>query len=207
MRYKSKVSLFVGLMLFNSVIYIHGQEKQRIINDLYLPKDAPIQIISREVEGRNFQDKKVDNRTSVMGNSDWIKHLTLVVKNVSEKNISFVKISLMVPQQKQMPSPLMFYINFGSWQGTAAKQLIGPGEVAKIRVRESEYLSWEKSLKEWGAEDFDHVFLELRTIHFNDGTGWSFGREIIQDPLDPRRWTYVDKPEPKLSSKILSRPN
>jgi hypothetical protein len=197
MRYKSKVSLFVGLMLFNSVVYIHGQEKQRVINDLYLPKDAPIQIVGRELEGRNFQTQKVDNRISGTANSDWIKNLTLVVKNVSEKNISFVKITLMVPQQKQMPGPLMFYVMFGSWDGTTANGLLGPGETAKIKVRESEYLFSEKRFKDWGVDGFDHVFLELRTIYFDDGTGWSLGRDIIQDPLDPKKWTHVDQPKPK----------
>jgi hypothetical protein len=195
MRNRSKVSLFVGLIFFSSVIYIHGQEKQRVITDLYLPKDAPVQIVGRELEGRKLV-QKFDNRISDIGNSDWIKNLTLVVKNVSEKNIAFVKITLMVPQQKQMPGPLMFYFMFGSWDGTTDHGLLSPGETAKINVRESEYLSFEKQFKDWGVDSFDFAFLELRTIYFDNGTGWSLGREIIQDPLDPKKWTHVDQPKP-----------
>jgi len=186
MRRILKFNLLVGLMLFNFVIYVDGQEKQRIINDIYLPKDAPVQIIGRELEGRKFEDRRLDNRISGVANSDWVKHLTLEVKNVSRKNVSYIRITLMVPQQKQMPGPMVYEVSFGSRNGTDG--LISPGEAVKIKVRDSEYLAWEKRLKGWGVDDFDHVLLELRTIYFDDGTGWSLGNPLQQDPNNLKTW-------------------
>lgn len=196
------LSLLAGLVLFNSVIYVAGQNKQRIVNELYLPKDAPVQIIGWELEGRKFDDRKLDNRISGLASSDWIKHLTFEVKNVSKKNISYVEITLMVTQQKQMPGPMIFYVMFGSRDGSDINGLIRPGEVAKVKVRDSEYLAWEKRLRNWDVHDFDNVLLELRKIYFDDGTGWSLGHEIVQDPLNPKHWFRVDQPKPKLDSGI-----
>ncbi len=199
MRRILELNLLVGLMLFGSVFYINGQNRQRIINELYLPKDAPVQIIGRELEGRKFEDRRRDKRISGVANSDWIKHLTFEVKNVSKKNVSYIRITLTVPQQKQMPGEMVYEVSFGSRNGTDG--LISPGETAKIKVRENDFLFWEKRFKDWGVDDFDHVFLELRTIYFDDGTGWSLGREIIQDPLNPRKWIRVDQPKPNLNSR------
>ena len=196
------LSLFIGLSLIYSVIYVGGQERQRIVNDIYLPKDAPIQIIGRELEGRKFDERKIGNRSGGLAKSDWIKHLTFVVKNVSRKNISYVEITLMVPQQKQMPGPMIFYVMFGSRDGSDINGLISPEGTVKIKVRDSEYLTWEKRLTNWGVNDFDHVSLELRKVYFDDGTGWSLGHKIVQDPLNPKHWIRVVQSKPNLTAYL-----
>jgi len=176
MRRILKFSLLVGWMLFNTAIYVGGQEKRRIVQDLYLPKDAPVQIIGRELEG-----KKLDAENSGAGRADWIKYLTLDVKNVSKKNISFVEITLTVPRQGQMPGPVRYWVIFGSMEDKGISGIISPGEVAKIQVGDHDVLFWENRLKDWGVADFDRVELQLRKIYFDDGTGWSLGRDIVQD--------------------------
>ncbi|MBP6003938.1 MAG: hypothetical protein KA746_10935 [Pyrinomonadaceae bacterium] len=185
--------LLVGLFLLCFVIHIDGQERRRTINDIYLPKDAPVQIVDRELGGRKFEDSKLNNRISGIANSDWVKHLTFVVKNISKKNISYVEISLLVPMQNQMPGPVMLYAIFGSQDGGDINGLIRPEETVKIKVHESEYLACEKTLKGWGVVDFDNVLLQLRAVYFDDGTGWSTGRDLVQNPLNPKKWDYVDK--------------
>lgn len=187
--------LFSGFLLCSVVSFANAQEKRRIINDIYLPKDAPVQIIGRELNGRTFEDRKLDNRSSGQADSDWIKHLTFDVKNVSRKNISYVEITLMVPQHKQMPGPVLFYVMFGSRDGTGINGLISPGEAAKIKVSDSEYSTWEKKLKNWGVDDFDNVLLQLRAVYFDDGTGWSTGLPLVQDPRNPKHWFHADKPQ------------
>lgn len=193
------IGVVSGFMLFSFAIYVNGQEKIRIVQDIYLPKDAPVQIIGRELEGR-----KLDVENSGPANSDWIKHLTFEVKNVSEKNVSFIEIMLMVPQQEQMPGPAAYLVTFGSRDGTDVNGLVRPEEVRKIKVRDSDFLTWEKRLKNWGVGDFDRVLLQLRAIYFDDGTGWSTGLPLVQDPGNPKRWFHVDKPMPDFKPSTRS---
>src|SRR5688572_3766910 len=127
MRKFFEFSLLVGLMFLNSVIDVSGQQKMRSIYDLYLPKDAPVQIIGRELAG-----KRLDAENSGPGNSDWIKHLTLDVNNVSRKNISYIEITLTVPRQGQMPGSVHYWVIFGSLDGKATSGIINPGETAKL---------------------------------------------------------------------------
>lgn len=194
MRKIFELSLVVVLTLFSSVVYLNAQEKSRIVQDLYLPKDAPVQITNRELKGI-----KLDAEHRGMGGADWIKHLTFEVKNVSKKNISYVEIMLMVPQQGEMPGPAAYVVVFGSRDGSDTNGLVPPEKSTKIKVRDSDFSTWERRFEGWGVSDFDRVLLQLRAVYYDDGTGWSAGRDLVQDPQNPKRWIHQDKSKPNFN--------
>ncbi|MCA1623770.1 MAG: hypothetical protein LC778_08195 [Acidobacteria bacterium] len=49
----------------------------------------------------------------------------------------------------------------------------------------------EDYLKKYDAEDIEQIKLDIREVHFDDGTGWSLGLELRQDPLNPKIWRSV----------------
>lgn len=78
-------------------------------------------------------------------------------------------------------------------------KLVRPGDVVKVRISENEFLRWSKELRKYDAEDIENITIDIRTVHFDDGTGWQLGNELRQDPDNPKRWLYVppsSEPEP-----------
>jgi hypothetical protein len=51
-----------------------------------------------------------------------------------------------------------------------------------------EYLRWENELRKYEILDVDKVILDIRLVHFDDGTGWQMGIELRQDPTNNKRW-------------------
>lgn len=56
-----------------------SQQKIRIVKDA-VHKTSPLVVVSRELGNKPFIDEY-----RVLGDHDWLKHLTLGVKNVSKK--------------------------------------------------------------------------------------------------------------------------
>jgi hypothetical protein len=64
---------------------------------------------------------------------------------------------------------------------------------------------WKKYLVQYEAEDFDRVALNIRDVHFEDGTGWAMGFETRQNQDNPNQWRVVNPDKPGFASKTGSR--
>lgn len=192
------INLFFGLLLCYFPIVTSAQEKLRIIHETE-QEDTPIVVVSRQVGDRPV-DRNYRNRHGIMAGQDWINQLTLDVKNVSNKNITYFEINLRIPKTGTMVhTGMIVSIFFGnsaappaaSGEPNSKQDFLIPGGVVKVKINDSQRTQMENFLKEYDAEDVELLEMDIREVHFDDGTGWSLGIELRQDPLDPKKWRSV----------------
>lgn len=197
-----KRSTLVALILCILVSAASAQVKLRTIKEPPLHKDSPIVVVSRELGSKAFS-----KRNQVLGDQDWLKHLTLGVKNASNKNIVYFEINLLIPRQRQLPANISVAIFFGNGMApaiaTPEDPVLPPGDIVKVSVSENEITRWDKVLKKYDVEDFDYVTLDIRTVHFDDGTGWQLGIPLQQDPNQPRTWRSLLTASKSIGSSSL----
>ncbi len=181
-----KTILLVALVCI-AALAVFPQEKMRTIKEPPLRDDSPIAVVNRELG-----DRKFDDRNQALGDRDWLKHLTLDVKNVSDKNIVYFHIDLPIPKQGEMPGTFGAAIFFGNRMAPAVAgpddPILRPDEIVTVSINPNEIAFWYRELEKYEVNDFDHVTLDIRTIHFDDGTGWQLGIPLQQDPNYPKTW-------------------
>ncbi|MEO8650082.1 MAG: hypothetical protein ABI539_13035 [Acidobacteriota bacterium] len=164
-----------------------SQEKNRYVNEDPSHSNCPIVIVSRKLGNSAFERQK-----RVSGNDDWLKNLRFGVKNVSNKTIVYFNIDLVIPKQRQLPAFLPVGIFFGNRYAPVVANpsdlILAPDEIGEVGVSTSEISYWNMELEKYGVEDFNLVTLDIREIHFADGTGWKLGIPLQQDPDNPKIW-------------------
>ena len=200
------LSLFIGFLLCHFASIADAQEKLRIIQEAE-QENSPVVVVSRRV-GDKRVDRSHRNRHGITAGNNWLSSLSFDVKNVSHKNVIYFNINLVVPQHGKMPGLIAFSIFFGNRMGPAIlvpgdsnhnDKLVRPGKMVRVKLSDDEVSRWEKELKKYEVEDVTFIKMDIRSVHFDDGTGWYLGNEQRQDPDNPKRWLYVppsDQPKP-----------
>lgn len=206
------LSLFIGFLLCHFASVADAQEKLRIIQEAE-QENSPVVVVSRHV-GDKAIDRSHRNRHGITAGNNWLSSLSLDVKNVSHKNVIYFNIDLVVSKQGEMPGLIVYSIFFGNRMGPAIlvpgdsnhnDKLVRPGDVVRVKLSDDEVSRWEKELKKYEVEDVTFITMDIRTVHFDDGTGWSLGNELRQDPDNPKRWLYVPpSAQPKPITPLLS---
>ena len=182
-----KICLLIGLVLAFSV-YCFGQEAERII-DFYpnqpeekFLKDENNKFISTTMKGVELIGISVEGKNITPGKpfaagDDWLKTLTIKLKNVSEKPISSVRMSFSRPEAKFKESGLSFSLEFGSLSvmldNRKTKKIIQPGEEFELAQTESLYFT-EKSfmMEKTGVSNINKVLIGMMMVQFEDGDLW-----------------------------------
>ena len=155
----------VGCLFLHLVSAAEGQAKLRNIQDAPLQPGSPITVVGREVG-----DKTFDGGNGVLVGRDWLRGLTLRVKNVSDKNIVYFNIDFIVSKQARMPGSIGLSVFFGNRTAPArtspGDMVLRPGEIVKVRLSDDEFTYWDKVLKNYGADDIDRISMDIRTVHF-----------------------------------------
>jgi hypothetical protein len=202
------LSLFIGFLLCHFASVADAQGKMRAVQEVP-HKNSPIIVVSRALGGKTF-----DSKRSILGDKGWLKQLTFDVKNVSNKNVIYFNIDLVVPKHGKMPGLIALSIFFGNRTGPAIlvpgdsnhnDKLVRPGNVVRVKLSDDEVSRWEKEFKKYEVEDVTFITMDIRTVHFDDGTGWQLGNELRQDLDNPKRWLYVPPlAQPKPITPFLS---
>ncbi len=189
------LSLFIGFLLCHFASVADAQEKLRIIQEAE-QENSPVVVVSRHVGDKAF-DRSHRNRHGITAGNNWLNELSFDVKNVSHKNVIYFNIDLVVPKHGKMPGLIAFSIFFGNRMGPAIlvpgdsnhnDKLVRPGKMVRVKLSDDEVSRWEKELKKYEVEDIEQVKMDIREVHFDDGTGWYLGIELRQDPLNPKIW-------------------
>ena len=200
MKALQKSGLFLAMVLVLTAV-CPAQPKIRILEkpDSYL--NQPIEVVSRELDNQPFLDE-----TRVMADRDWLKQLTLGIKNISGKNIMSFDIDIYIRKEASMPTGVSFPILFRTYtkpvihnqnrtpQGEVKLGVLQPGEVVKVRITDDHLSKFGDILKSYGVEDLTNAKLELRGVYFEDKSRWSFGQEVRPAQTDPAKQTVPDKP-------------
>lgn len=159
-----------------------AQNKIRTV-EKYAFSDSPIEVVRLELGNKSFMDD-----TRVLGTKDWLKYLTLSIKNISDKNIISIDMDLWIKPEGKMLNGVSIPVLFRSYSkptGNNALTELGekklgslqPGEVVRVRISDRNMSAFGRILTENGAEDVERVKIEIRFVYFDDDTHWAFGKE------------------------------
>lgn len=196
---------FVSALLIVIVCHAvaNAQEKPRILDfQRYKYKNEPIDVVNQQVEGKSFT-----RDDQIMGQSKWLRELKLGIRNVSAKNITYVEIHLVIGAPNKRPVHDSIVIRFTGWptfgdnsdyaKRGGRRAVLKPGDIAFLFVKEQLGENISNYLEKLEDEDFNRVSVDIRYVHFDDGTGWAVGHETRQDPSNPGSFVPIrDKPNP-----------
>ncbi|MEK6334225.1 MAG: hypothetical protein AABM67_04695 [Acidobacteriota bacterium] len=179
-----------------------GQKRERTIKRPPW-RNEPIRIEKIKLRGMPVSDQKF------LEDDDWLKSLTLSVKNTSGRIIKYIEIDLIFPRPQdslgeRISRDHLMYGQYPLLPGEAvspsSEAPVMPNDSVSITL--SDYEGMMEFLKQtnYGASIRD-LELEISMVIFNDDTKWSGGRLYRRDPNNPDGWI----PIPKQQNKVPDR--
>jgi hypothetical protein len=142
-------------------------------------------------------------------NKDWLKDLTVSVKNMSDQSIARIEINLSFPRPRGTSPDVSTYVvrliyglepsdpSFAQTQ----KPLM-PGEIANLHLPDQNRPIIKADLASLGyPEEDNYARLTINSITFLDGSTWEGGETLYPDPKHPGR-----KLNPRLENPRLENP-
>lgn len=195
---KSILILSLVTVLCGLVSVASAQEKLRSI--VAIGQESSPAAVVNVSKGDKLFGRSSGNAYEIMGDHDWIPQLTFDVKNVSNKNITYINLLLDIPKTgKMVHNGRIVQFVFGNRTASAIAnkdssssfKSLKPGDMAKIKISDSERANLEAYFKKYDVQDVQRTETDIREVHFEDGTGWIYGNEIRQDLLDSTKWRPV----------------
>lgn len=159
----------------------------------------------RKLNVRHFSETpvKVKEVRNLQKEEDWFRDLEIEVRNVSDKPIYFMEVSIHFPNVPAPPSPTPtphpetgyipkavtgFGIAYGAYRLINVHELAGPddvplkpGETYVFKVPESMVMGFEymkKERKNLSPKIWNKIELWLHIVNFGDGTGYAGGQKV-----------------------------
>ena len=185
--------LFVFSAILMLSVFAFTQEKQRVIEWTSV-EGAPTGLESRgtgipytssDIKGLELIEIKVAGKPITIGESfvaddDWLKSLSVKVKNTSGKQISSIRISFSLPEAKYKEGTLGFSFTYGHQLATnlgkdfsAEEKTIMPDETIELKQDEKSYnnlLNFMKKRSE--LTNFKAIKITNAQVVFVDGLNW-----------------------------------
>lgn len=182
----SKYYIFSFSLILLLSFFCYGQEKVRKI-EKRSAKNVPIELISSEVAGETF-----NKENQVLADKDWLKNLKLGFKNISNKTIVYMEISLKIQPQGKLQYPLWLPLRFGQLplsktvessmnRDSAKLKVLKPSDSAELSLESNIFNSFTQFMSE-NEEDIENVTIVFEFIVFNDNTAWSKGHQMRRNP-------------------------
>ena len=178
------------------------QSGQRVIGPAPVEpgRRSPVEVVSVRVKGEDVAPGR-----PFAADDDWLRGLTITVKNVSDKPLIFVGLSLRLPnaadksKSAQMTGPL----SYGCWPGfpcrADAKGSYGeimPGAVQEVELMAANYESFMAALvKVSAALPVESVEYDVDTVFIDADTMWSRGFLFKRDAVKPDEFRMAEKYE------------
>ena len=193
--------LFVFLLLQFVATSQQADRRERVIDDKHSYRDCPIRIIGVET-----CKTTVTLGIQFLGDEDWMKGLTVRIKNTSGKVVTHVGIAIRLDRpgdQSGQPGAVWdlwygvspFYFKPEESIPPPMVRLIQPGETESIVLSDTEYNAMRAFLTDVNfPPSIEKVHISVSTIGFDDGTAWG-GSLYRRDQGLRRGWRAVDKPK------------
>lgn len=170
--------------------YLSQTEEKLLEKDPASVKD-PANITNIKATKKSVEfGKKFD------GDKDWLKGLELRLKNVSDKEIVYLRVDLNFPETKYTGGEMSFRMDFGrkpGWTNTPQTTIsIAPGETVDLILDEQRYENLTRFVNNGHhIASINKAHVRVGFIAFADGTAWSAGVFYRQDPNNPRQWNPI----------------
>lgn len=138
-----------------------------------LTDERAIELVEINTEGKIIKL----GETFVAGD-EWLRTLTIKMKNVSGKTISRIVIKLMFPETKKGNSYSGSWIEYSAVNAntgeTNEKKLIMPNDVAVLT--KDHYEEMKQRMKESNLSTINQVIVSAVEVNFTDGSFWQSNR-------------------------------
>lgn len=167
-----------------------GQNTRKTITREHPRRNDPVQITDLKL-----RDKEAQLNKEFEAEDDWLKELSFKLKNISNKNITYVVVELSFPDSKATGHLMVRDFRFGRRPGepnpTSEPLLLEPEKTIHISL--AEQYTGIKSFLERRQSIRTHKTLKIRpfAIYFEDGTQWSGGDFYRPDPSAPGRYFKI----------------
>ncbi len=206
--FRSYRVILPALILAACAASAHGQARPPVAVEHVAFKNFPVEMVGVELAGElhNLAEQK----PALFGVSfdapeDWLRHVSFKIRNKTDKTLLSVTLSgsLAVGEAGEIPMGIdLLYgqeLDESAFTGRAPRgesRRLAPGETANARWSAAEYTELDRFLSmKRPVASYRRMRLDLREARFEDGTVWSMGKLYRINPLDPRKWTPLDKEE------------
>lgn len=181
---------FVGTKVTNIDVFAQSDDKS--IGLLPLDSFSKPQIKIKEVRvGGNA--KKFDE--NFRENSDWLSRTSFQIENVSGKSIVYLRINVWFPETTTSGPVMIYPLTFGQRPGSKFQNtdsfLLTSGDTVDIPLS-PKYSDISRFVGHRHLIGTIHkIQFQVSFIVFDDGTAWSVGTFMLQDPNDPNRYIPI----------------
>jgi hypothetical protein len=187
-----------------------SQEQSRVLEKWPSYSGEPLSLMT--IKNR----KGIIELDKIFSDDDnWFKELTVSVKNVSGKDITYVGIGLRFirPENQSGEPPLGYTLSYGN-RLAALKRLAPPIEFRSnlehngidIKLLDHEYDSIKTMLEKLGyPPHIKKINIYVEEVFFSDGTGWASGTWFKRHPNEPDKLIPIEQPQggaPKRTAKL-----
>lgn len=197
------IMLFMGVIgVFGLSLAQSGSTGQKRERTIKRPpwRSEPIKIEKIKLRGMPVSDQKF------LEDDDWLKSLTLSVKNTSGRIIKYIEIDLIFPRPQDSPGERvsrdhLMYGQYPLLPGEAVSPSSEPPVMPNdsVNITLSDYEGTMEFLKQtsYGTSIKD-LELEISMVIFDDDTKWSGGQLYRRDPNNPDGWIPIPKRQDKI---------
>lgn len=186
---KRILSVTFAISLVGSFVFVaNGQDRLRTFRELRNNfQNPPIEIIGIETGGKPFS-----GRQQIAG-PDWLEDVSLIVKNISPKNIRTISITILIPKQGAMEH--IHGLRYGFPQSEVTRDekgtlvfgkptimILRPNETFKLRTHALHTPLILEKLMGLGVRDISEVQIAILEVTFDDDTGWLTGVPTVKQP-------------------------
>jgi hypothetical protein len=190
--------LFLTFCFFASTRPSNSQNEDKLIKkEEWFKPPVKITLVKSKI-GELATDKKIS------AGDDWLKGLTIRVRNDSDKPVNYVNIDLQFrhPEHQSWEFDLLAPHEYGRSPFTPPEQEfphaaepIFPGQTRDIPLTDENYDALMRELDRLKYPAIKEVILRVRAVGFSDGTAWDSGNIFRHDPNNPGKWIRDDGPQ------------
>jgi len=150
--------------------------------------------IPSNIEAVKVIEIKLDGKAITLGQSfpasgDWLKNLTVKVRNTSGKSISSIRMHFNLPEAKYGEGTMGFSLEYGKPLSTGinygTQKIILPDEELVLYRNQAHYNRDRDGIAQSaGKTDFIEVLIGMTIVQFEDGSVWSTGKlQFTTNPI------------------------
>lgn len=192
-------SVATCLALLLLPVFISAQTKRnRVLEKAFQPEE-PVEIVETQIGVPSSGRRAIKFNEKMLAGNDWLKGLTVTVRNNSTKRIIYLSVELDVLKNDQSPDTVSIELIYGRIPGLPdqpdplpAVNPVAVGEDIKLTLSDEHYDVFKNLLKRVrGTSSFEKLTVRVGTIVFEDETMWRNGQFLRRDSADPLRWDPI----------------
>lgn len=154
-------------------------------------KQPPIEIVEMKLD-----QQKISSKVPFATSDDWLRHLSVTVRNVSQKKVKLIRLSIEFQRDARGNSTLP-NINFiGGQMFHFSPQFARSGEDLTLLpaktmdlIASQEGCSGLPADNKWMADPAaKQATVSVEMVLFDDDTGWIDGNPVVRDKHNVSRW-------------------